>query len=285
MPTWFRPPRYVKRFRDVLCTVAPKSFELPIARPPIQGHRGILHTSRIQYNDDAINLLGRQHEYTFLVDGKRIEISMQLYLNVTDHWRLFCLCAAGLLLSVNLSLLRRQGDSFAVTQRLRISERGTSAKSREHRTAQLCATLTRLGLEIDSDKRLVLGTFDTETGRFLDTTPQTFIRDFALAALVKGHFMGNKAYRLPGLPSVSTVWTTVRRSGSITRAVPLGLRFEVLEAARGQCAKCGYGLRDGVRLHVDHKIPFSRGGRTERANLQALCEKCNLGKSDRPVRI
>jgi HNH endonuclease len=126
-----------------------------------------------------------------------------------------------------------------------------------------------------------LGTFDTESGRFLDTTPQAFIRDFALASLVKGHFMANKGYRLPGLPDVSTTWTTVQRSKAGSRAVPLGLRFELLDKAHGRCRKCGHGVRDGLRLHVDHKEPYSRGGKTEKANLQVLCERCNIGKGNR----
>ncbi|OLD62964.1 MAG: hypothetical protein AUI47_10705 [Acidobacteria bacterium 13_1_40CM_2_68_5] len=137
---------------------------------------------------------------------------------------------------------------------------------------------------MDSDKRLVLGTFDTGSGRFLDTTPQAFLRDFALASLVKGHFMGNKGYRLPGLPDVPTTWTTVQRSTLIGRAVPLALRYQVLEQARGRCANCGNGIRDGVRLHVDHIVPYSLGGKTQQSNLQALCEKCNIGKGNRSLR-
>ncbi|NQV14303.1 HNH endonuclease [bacterium] len=35
-----------------------------------------------------------------------------------------------------------------------------------------------------------------------------------------------------------------------------------------------------VILHVDHIKPWSKGGETEINNLQALCEKCNVGKSD-----
>jgi 5-methylcytosine-specific restriction endonuclease McrA len=36
-----------------------------------------------------------------------------------------------------------------------------------------------------------------------------------------------------------------------------------------------------VELHVDHKHPESKGGATERSNLQVLCAKCNLGKGDK----
>src|ERR1043166_1338186 len=112
MPSARRPPRYVRRFQDTLLSVAPTRLELPICKPPIEGHRGILHTSRIEYSEDPINLLGREHEYTFLIDDERVELSIQLYLNISHHWRLFGYCDAGMLLSVNLSLLRAAGDSF-----------------------------------------------------------------------------------------------------------------------------------------------------------------------------
>lgn len=35
-----------------------------------------------------------------------------------------------------------------------------------------------------------------------------------------------------------------------------------------------------TKLHVDHIKPWSKGGTTEYGNLQTLCEKCNLGKSN-----
>ena len=36
-----------------------------------------------------------------------------------------------------------------------------------------------------------------------------------------------------------------------------------------------------VKLHVDHIKPVSKGGKTELSNLRTLCERCNLGKSDK----
>ena len=38
---------------------------------------------------------------------------------------------------------------------------------------------------------------------------------------------------------------------------------------------------DGVKLHVDHILPVSRGGKTVMSNLQTLCEDCNCGKGNR----
>ncbi len=58
------------------------------------------------------------------------------------------------------------------------------------------------------------------------------------------------------------------------------LRALVLMRDGGRCQLCGAEAKDGVKLHIDHVIPWVNGGETKLANLQALCEVCNIGKSD-----
>lgn len=58
------------------------------------------------------------------------------------------------------------------------------------------------------------------------------------------------------------------------------LRFSILQRDGYRCKICGRTANDGVRLHVDHIMPISKGGKTVPSNLQTLCEACNLGKSD-----
>lgn len=67
-----------------------------------------------------------------------------------------------------------------------------------------------------------------------------------------------------------------------TRNINTRLRFKVLARDNFKCCACGASpAKDpSVELHVDHIIPWSRGGETEIENLQTLCSKCNLGKSD-----
>ena len=60
-----------------------------------------------------------------------------------------------------------------------------------------------------------------------------------------------------------------------------GLRYDVLRRDGFKCTICGAGPADGVKLHVDHIIPVSKGGKTEMDNLRTLCERCNLGKGNK----
>ncbi len=67
-----------------------------------------------------------------------------------------------------------------------------------------------------------------------------------------------------------------------TRAVPLNIRFKVLNRDNFRCVYCGKSPATdlGVKLHLDHIVPFSRGGTNSLENLQTLCEQCNYGKSN-----
>lgn len=48
-----------------------------------------------------------------------------------------------------------------------------------------------------------------------------------------------------------------------------------------RCAQCGRTpSEDGVKLHVDHKVPRDWGGADDPENLQALCSECNEGKKN-----
>ena len=62
----------------------------------------------------------------------------------------------------------------------------------------------------------------------------------------------------------------------------LQLRFKVLKRDNFSCVQCGASPAKNPEtiLHVDHIKPWSKGGETEIGNLQTLCEKCNLGKSN-----
>lgn len=70
---------------------------------------------------------------------------------------------------------------------------------------------------------------------------------------------------------------TERRKRERAKVTPK-LRYKVMQRDGFRCVRCGASAADGAKLHVDHIIPVSRGGKTEMSNLQTLCETCNLGK-------
>lgn len=73
--------------------------------------------------------------------------------------------------------------------------------------------------------------------------------------------------------------TNIKSTG---RDPSLRLRYQVLRRDNFSCCQCGASpAKDSsVVLHIDHIIPWSKGGKTELDNLQTLCSKCNLGKSN-----
>jgi len=72
--------------------------------------------------------------------------------------------------------------------------------------------------------------------------------------------------------------------------VPGSLRKRVFRESDYKCSKCGirgfekrfprgghgfYTHLNGVYLSIDHIVPKSKGGSSERKNLQVLCTNCN----------
>lgn len=64
--------------------------------------------------------------------------------------------------------------------------------------------------------------------------------------------------------------------------VPKRMRYLVIERDNYRCRACGRSpaTERGVKLHIDHIIPWSKGGETSPGNLQTLCGDCNIGKGD-----
>lgn len=59
------------------------------------------------------------------------------------------------------------------------------------------------------------------------------------------------------------------------------MRYDVMNRDGFRCVICGASANEGARLHVDHIIPIAKGGKSEYENLRTLCERCNIGKSDK----
>ena len=67
------------------------------------------------------------------------------------------------------------------------------------------------------------------------------------------------------------------------RGITLSLRYKVLVRDDFRCVRCGRSpaTSPGVELHIDHVVPFSKGGKTTLDNLETKCKECNLGKGNR----
>jgi 5-methylcytosine-specific restriction endonuclease McrA len=59
-------------------------------------------------------------------------------------------------------------------------------------------------------------------------------------------------------------------------------RFRILVRDGFRCKTCGASplIKPGVELHVDHILPWSKGGETTDDNLSTKCAQCNLGKGN-----
>lgn len=67
-----------------------------------------------------------------------------------------------------------------------------------------------------------------------------------------------------------------------SRKISDKLRYKVMKRDNFKCCICGSSpAKDpSIELHIDHIVPWSKGGETIIDNLQNLCSRCNLGKGD-----
>lgn len=98
---------------------------------------------------------------------------------------------------------------------------------------------------------------DKIKSKLLEKKKKREIEKLALQELIDEGEIFPEANKRPPIPKdvVDTVWN---RDG-------------------GKCVYCG----SNENLHLDHIIPFSKGGDTSVENLQLLCQKCNLEKSNK----
>lgn len=81
-------------------------------------------------------------------------------------------------------------------------------------------------------------------------------------------------------PEITAPSTSSAKQHHTSRNINWRLRALVLMRDGARCQLCGAEARNGARLHVDHVVPWSKGGETILENLQVLCQICNIGKSD-----
>ena len=181
---------------------------LRIGKFLLPGTKGV--TDRIQYNQVGLDLLENTHEYSFpLLEGV-LQVSMQLYVNTADHYRLFCYTrmgsTQGMAFSLNLTTQKQSGSLIHLVQKIRFTEPhpGNPALAQDHRRQKqevFCQQLRKLGYKVSEKNELSLGYYDPTRKSLIDTTAQDLLNDFLVISILKGHYQGNKGYQLEILPS------------------------------------------------------------------------------------
>ena len=288
------------QFADLL-KQAKLNNKISIGKFVLFGRVGV--SDRLQYNQLDVDMLENEHEYTFPIQDGELQISLQLYENTLNHYRLFCFTKfnkkQGMTFSVNLTTEKESDNVIYLTQKIKFAEQyeGSSTLAQAHRRQKqivFCDLLKKLGFDMTENSDLILGIFDPIKKQLLNTSIDKFLNDFIVVSILKGHFQGNKGYQLEILPTYNKLdYIFTGKDEEILdlplklvenkskRAIPLGLRYRVLKKDALKCVACGRSANDGVKLHVDHKIPFSLGGLTELNNLQTLCSDCNISKSNK----
>ena len=66
------------------------------------------------------------------------------------------------------------------------------------------------------------------------------------------------------------------------RNIPKKLHLKVWQRDNHKCRICGRSpaINPETVLHIDHIMPFSKGGKTELENLRTLCAECDRGKGN-----
>jgi HNH endonuclease len=67
------------------------------------------------------------------------------------------------------------------------------------------------------------------------------------------------------------------KSGPKRDPIPEDVKLLVWARDGGACVRCGAK----IELHFDHIIPVAKGGGNVEANIQILCQPCNLKKADK----
>ena len=277
--------------------------EITIGKFILKGTKSV--KDKIQYNQNGFESLQNEHEYTFPILDGDLQVSLQLYENTSDFYRLFCYTKIngkeGMTFSVNLTTEKESDNVIYLTQKIKFSEqyKGSEKLAQAHRRQKqivFCEQLKKLGFDVTDNNDIILGIFDPTKKQLVNTSLEKFLNDFIVVSILKGHFQGNKGYQLEILPTYNKLdYIFTGNDDEIEnlplkvienktkRNIPLGMRYKVFKKDNFKCVACGKNANDGAKLHVDHKIPFSLGGLTELNNLQTLCSECNLSKSNKHI--
>jgi len=179
--------------------------------------------------------------------------------------------------------------------RRRLAEKGLELKPRPHSSNRILSDkdlfdeMARIWAEVG--QRPSQGEWENSKPRIAYATYKKRFGGWTNACLkFIEHKMGNSVIsedpvpaRLPAATSQNKIAKKDQKPSS--REIPLSVRLKVLNRDNFKCVFCGKSPATdfGTKLHIDHIVPYSKGGLSLFENLQTLCEECNLGKSDKDI--
>ena len=240
--------------------------EITIGKFILKGTKGV--KDKIQYNQDGFESLQNEHEYTFPILDGDLQVSLQLYENTSDFYRLFCYTKIngkeGMTFSVNLTTEKESDNVIYLTQKIKFSEqyKGSAKLAQAHRRQKqivFCEQLKKLGFDVTDNNDIILGIFDPTKKQLVNTSLEKFLNDFIVVSILKGHFQGNKGYQLEILPTYNKLdYIFTGNDDEIEnlplkvienktkRNIPLGMRYKVFKKDNFKCVACGKNANDGA---------------------------------------
>lgn len=206
-------PDAIFEFADYLLRNKSKKLEIVIDGKKIVGEPVV--SSNIHYMYEDFQVFQDRLSYTFHYNHQKIELSVQLYENDSNYYRMFaytkCNGIVGMAFSINLTRNRMSDGSYKLGNQLKFSERipvdeEMASFIRKRKQEVLVDFLDNLGLNVTAKNEVIFGKFDPNAANrktaFIGTSDKQLLHDFVMVALIKGHYMGNKGYALDFLPSI-----------------------------------------------------------------------------------
>lgn len=199
----------VRAFGAALSAARRVPIEIHGMYPPLVGHPRDRAELLPEWEGEDFPGIRLKHSYVFELHDGPLFLTVELCEN-GKHWRLFAFTdrrgqeAVGeMVFSLNLTLADDDEDELTLRQRLRMSTRGVSSEDRLAAANKLASRLLDLGLDVTPERDITFPTFKGRAGKFVGSSASAFIREFVITAVVKGHYMANKGYTLPGLDLVA----------------------------------------------------------------------------------
>ncbi len=193
-----------ERFAEILKETKLTKNRISKGKFVLSGKKGVKNSINNIYGKN--DLLHDCHQYTFQIPEGNLQVSLQLYENINNHFRLFCFTrietAGGMTFSVNLTTSKEDHDSILLKQQIKFIERypeksrDEAQSIRREKQRLFVNLLRRLGYDVNNNNEPMLGVFNPTNNKFIKTSPKSFLNDFLVVSILKGHYQDNKGYRL-----------------------------------------------------------------------------------------